>query len=348
MPKNGFSAITLPDVLVDAIDDFINESNKLISSRSEALKFAWLEYIEKHSDNVFYRNEKNNSKIVKIDRYNLGDGQPVFIVAEIGINHNGDLELAKKLIDLAVEAGCHAVKFQKRTIDIVYTKKELEKPRESPFGNTNEDLKRGLEFDEKEYREIDKYCKEKEILWYASCWDEKSVDFIDKFNPPCYKIASASLTDDNLIKHTLSKGKPIILSTGLSTIEEIKHAVEILDKRNLILLHCTSTYPSNISELNLKTIQTYKKMFDFPIGYSGHEVGVVQSVIAASLGACMIERHITIDRAMWGSDQAASLEPLGLKRMIRDIKQLPILFGDGIKKVYDSEEPIKKKLRRVG
>lgn len=285
-------------------------------------------------------------KEVKIGNKTIGDGHPCFIIAEIGINHNGDLVLAKQLIDIAVMAGCDAVKFQKRTVDVVYTKEELEKERESKFGKTNGDLKRGLEFGFNEYAKIDKYCKDKGILWFASCWDEESVDFIDKFNPPCYKISSASLTDDNLLKHTKSKGKPILLSTGMSTMQQIEHAVKILGKDNLVLYHCTSTYPSEISELNLKVIQTLKENFRVPIGYSGHEKGVSQSIIAAAIGACSIERHITTDRTLWGSDHAASLEPAGLFRMVRDIKQIPTLMGDGIKKVYESELPIIQKLRR--
>ena len=284
---------------------------------------------------------------VKIWNKEIGENESVFTAAEIGINHNGDIAIAKKLIDIAVEAGCDAVKFQKRTIEIVYTKEELAKPRENPFGDTNGDLKRGLEFGKEEYTEINRYCKEKGIMWYASCWDEPSVDFIEKFNPPCYKIASASLTDDNLLKHTKAKGKPLILSTGMSTMEEINHAVNILGKEKLVLLHCTSTYPSNPKELNLKVIQKLKEKFDCPVGYSGHEVGVSSSVIAAAIGACMIERHITLNRAMWGSDQAASLEPQGLKRMVRDIRVIPVIMGDGIKKVYESELPIIDKLRRV-
>lgn len=283
---------------------------------------------------------------VKIGTKTIGEGHPCFVIAEIGINHNGDLGLAKQLIDIAVMAGCDAVKFQKRTIDVVYTKEELAKERESKFGNTNGDLKRGLEFGFNEYAKIDKYCKEKGILWFASCWDEDSVDLIDKFDPPCYKISSASLTDDNLLKHTKSKGKPVLLSTGMSTMEQIEHAVEILGKDNLVLYHCTSTYPSEISELNLKVINTLKEKFNVPVGYSGHEKGVSQSVIAAALGADSVERHITTDRALWGSDHAASLEPAGLFRMVRDIKQIPTLMGDGIKKVYESELPIIQKLRR--
>ncbi len=287
------------------------------------------------------------AKCVKIANKIIGDGYPCFIIAEIGINHNGSVALAKKMIDIAVTTGCDAVKFQKRTVDIVYTKEELSKERKSVFGNTNGDLKRGLEFGEKEYKEIDEYCKKKGILWFASCWDEASVDFMEKFNIPCYKIASASLTDDNLLKYTKSKGKPILLSTGMSTMEEIKHAVSILGEDNLIIYHCTSTYPTNTEEMNLRVIETFKKEFSCPIGYSGHERGVTPSVIATVLGANSVERHITDDRTNWGSDQAASLETAGLYHMVRDIRQVPILLGDGVKVVYDRERPIIEKLRRV-
>lgn len=283
---------------------------------------------------------------VKIGNKIVGDNFPCFIIAEIGINHNGSVELAKKHIDLAIKAGCDAVKFQKRTVDIVYTKEELAKERKSVFGNTNGDLKRGLEFGYEEYSEIDKYCKEKGIIWFASCWDEDSVDFIDQFDVPCYKIASASLTDDNLLSHTKSKGKPVLLSTGMSTMDEIRHAVEILGKDNLVIYHCTSTYPSNAEETNLKAIETLKQEFDVPIGYSGHERGITPSILAAALGACSVERHITTDRTNWGSDQAASLELTGLSHMVRDIRQVPELLGNGIKVVYDREIPIKEKLRR--
>lgn len=286
-------------------------------------------------------------KTITIKNKKIGDGFPCFIIAEIGINHNGSLELAKKMIDIAVTTGCDAVKFQKRTIDVVYTPEELAKERKSVFGNTNGDLKRGLEFGVKEYKEIDHYCKEKGILWFASCWDEGSVDFIERFNPPCYKIASASLTDDNLLKHTKSKGKPIFLSTGMSTMAQIKHAVKILGEENIVLMHCTSTYPSNADEMNLRVIERWKKEFSCPIGYSGHERGITPSVLAVALGANAVERHITIDRTNWGSDQAASLETAGLYHMVRDIRQTPILLGNGKKIVYPRELPIIEKLRRV-
>ena len=283
---------------------------------------------------------------VKIGNKLIGDNQPCFIIAEIGINHNGSLELAKKLIDMAIECGCDAVKFQKRTVDIVYTKEELAKERQSVFGTTNGDLKRGLEFGFKEYAEIDKYCKSKGILWFASCWDEESVDFINQFNPPCYKIASASITDDELLRHTRAKGKPILLSTGMSTLEQIKHAVEVLGKENLVIYHCTSTYPSNNDEQNLAVIPFLKNTFDCPIGFSGHERGITPSIMSVVLGACSVERHITLDRTNWGSDQAASLEKNGLFHMVRDIRQVPEILGDGIKRVFDREVPIIEKLRR--
>lgn len=286
-------------------------------------------------------------KPVKIANKYIGDNCPCFIIAEIGINHNGSVALAKKMIDIAVTTGCDAVKFQKRTVDIVYTKEELAKERKSVFGNTNGDLKRGLEFGLKEYQEIDEYCKEKGILWFASCWDEESVDFIEQFDVPCYKIASASLTDDKLLKYTRSKGKPILLSTGMSSLEEIEHAVKVLGKDNLVIYHCTSTYPSNAEETNLKAIQAFKEKFDCPIGYSGHERGVTPSVLAVALGANSVERHITVDRTNWGSDQAASLEMAGLYHMVRDIRQVPDLLGDGNKVVYPREIPIIEKLRRV-
>ena len=285
---------------------------------------------------------------VKIGNALVGAGQPCFVVAEIGINHNGDVELAKKLIDASILAGCDAVKFQKRTVDVVYTAEELARPRENPFGATNGDLKRGLEFAKAEYDEIDRYCREKGILWYVSCWDEGAVDFIEEnYDMPCYKIASASITDDNLLRYHLKTGKPIIISTGMSTLEQIDHAVEVLGKDNLVILHCTSTYPSKLSELNLRGIKTLEDRYGVPIGYSGHEVGLATSLAAATLGACMIERHITLDRAMWGSDQAASIEPHGFSRLVKDIRAVEEAMGDGVKVVYDSEKPIIEKLRRI-
>ena len=290
----------------------------------------------------------NMSEAVKIGKRQVGDGQSCYIVAEIGINHNGDIDVAKRLISVAVAAGCDAVKFQKRTVDIVYSAEELAKPRESPFGATNGDLKWALEFDQQDYEDIDAYCKAVNITWFVSCWDEPSVDFIDRFEVPCYKIASASLTDDHLLRYTRSKGKPIILSTGMSTIEEIDHAVDVLGKQDLILMHACSTYPAYYNELNLRAIPEMQKRYGVPVGYSGHETGIASSVAAVVLGACCVERHITLDRAMWGSDQAASLEPNGISRVVRDVRLIEESMGDGVKRVYERELPILKKLRRVG
>jgi N-acetylneuraminate synthase len=284
---------------------------------------------------------------IKIGHTLVGDGHPSYVVAEIGINHNGDLEIARKLIDAAVEAGCQAVKFQKRTIEVVYSAEELARPRESQFGTTNGDLKHALEFGLEQYRAIDLYCREKGIDWFTSCWDEASVDFISQFDVPCYKIASASLTDDNLLLHTRARGRPILLSTGMSTLEQIDHAVQVLGRTDLILLHTCSTYPANYEELNLQVINTLRERYEVPVGYSGHETGLSTSIATVALGACVVERHITLDRAMWGSDQAASVEPQGFLRLVRDIRLVETAMGDGIKRVIDREVPIMMKLRRV-
>jgi N-acetylneuraminate synthase len=297
--------------------------------------------------------ENNNHSSARINEFQLGSkvigpGKPCYIIAEIGINHNGDIDLAKKLINVALGAGCDAVKFQKRTIDVVYSAEELAKPRESPFGNTNGDLKRGLEFEQEEFDEIDRYCREVKIAWFASCWDEASVDFIARFKVPCFKIASASITDDSLLKHTRATGKPIILSTGMSTIKEVDHAVEILGKKDLLLLHACSTYPAYYEELNLKVITLLQDRYGVPVGYSGHETGLPSSIAAAVMGACVLERHITLDRSMWGSDHAASLEPNGITRLVRDVRLIEKSMGDGVKRVLEREQPIIKKLRRVG
>jgi N-acetylneuraminate synthase len=285
---------------------------------------------------------------VNIGKKKLGADQPCYIIAEIGINHNGDIDLAKRLISVAVAAGCDAVKFQKRTIDVVYTAAELATPRPNPFGDTNGDLKHGLEFCEEDYAEISSFCKQLKIDWFVSPWDEASVDFIEIFKPPVYKIASASLTDDKLLRHVRATGKPVIASTGMSTYAEIDHAVDVLGKENLILMHTTSTYPAKYEQLNLRAIPSMIERYGIPVGYSGHETGIPTSVAAAVLGACCVERHITMDRAMWGSDQAASLEPNGISRLVRDIRLVEQSMGDGIKKVYDEEVPVMKKLRRVG
>jgi len=285
---------------------------------------------------------------VKIGNTLVGDGHPCFIIGEIGINHNGDIEIAKKLIDLASVAGCNAVKFQKRTVDVVYTAEELDRPRESPFGETNWDLKYGLEFEKAEYDVIDAYCRAKKILWFASCWDEKSVDFIDQYDVPCFKISSPSLTNDALIKHISGKGRPIIISTGMSSLAQVDHAIEVLGKKDLVVLHSCSTYPADYNELNLKVIPVFKDRYGIPVGYSGHETGIPSSVAAAAIGACVVERHITLERAMWGSDHAASLGSSGIIQLVRYIRLAEMAMGDGIKRVMEREVPIMKKLRRIG
>jgi len=285
---------------------------------------------------------------VKIgDRY-VGEGLPCYVIAEIGINHNGNVRIAKDLIDLAVACGCDAVKFQKRTVEVVYSPEELARPRESPFGATNGDLKRGLEFGLHQYREIDRHCAQHGIPWFASCWDEASVDFIEQFAPPCYKIASASVTDDALLRYTRAKGRPIILATGMSTMEQIDHAVEVLGRQDLVLLQATSTYPANYDELNLRVIPAFRERYGIPVGYSGHETGLPSSIAALALGASVIERHITLDRAMWGSDHAASLGPGGIQKLVSQIRLVELALGDGIKRVLPTEVPIIQKLRRKG
>ena len=286
--------------------------------------------------------------IVNIGNKKIGDGEQCFIIAEIGINHNGSLDDAKKLINMAHLFGCDAVKFQKRTVDVVYTKEELQKPRESVFGMTNGDLKYGLEFGHSEYQQIDKYCKELGILWFASCWDEGSVDFIEQFDVCAHKVPSACLTDLELLKHIKKTKKPILLSTGMSSEDEIQNAIDIVGLDNTVIYHCTSTYPTSNDEINLSYIKTLREKYNCPIGYSGHEKGIFPSSVAVALGANSVERHITLDRTMWGSDQAASLEAEGLRRMIRDIRSIPSIMGNGKKVVYKSELPIKAKLRRKG
>lgn len=278
----------------------------------------------------------------------VGDGHPTFIVAEIGINHNGDLETAKRLTDAAVHAGVDAVKFQKRTPELCVPSNQRDQMRDTPWGYISYlEYRRRIEFGEAEYREIDLHCRERGIPWYASVWDEPSVDFLEAFKPPCYKIPSASLTDLDLLRHLRSTGRPLILSTGMSTMDQIRVSVETLGTKNLMIAHATSTYPCEPFELNLRMIQTLRQAFPCPVGYSGHEVGLVASAVAVSLGACMVERHITLDRAMWGSDQAASVEPGGFERLVKYIRVTEQSLGDGVKQVYQSEEPSLRKLRRT-
>jgi N-acetylneuraminate synthase len=284
---------------------------------------------------------------IKIGDRLIGDGHPTFVVGEIGINHNGDLDIAKQLIDVAKWSGADAVKFQKRTPELCVPDDQKEKMRETPWGYiTYLEYRYKVEFGKEDYQEIDRYCKEKGVMWFASSWDEKSVDFLENFDPVCYKIASASLTDEVLLKRLKETGRPLILSTGMSTIEEIRKAVKFLGLKNLLITHTTSTYPCEPEELNLTMIQTLQKEFSIPIGYSGHEVGLIPSVIAVSLGACLVERHITLDRALWGSDQAASVEPGGLRRLVKYIRVTEQSLGDGKKRVYESEMPSLKRLRR--
>ena len=279
----------------------------------------------------------------------IGDGHPVFIIAEIGINHNGSLDIAKKLIEGAKAAGCDAVKFQKRTPEICVPKEQWYVERDTPWGRmTYIDYRYVVEFSKDDYAEIDKFCREKNIAWFASCWDEEAVDFIEQFDVPIYKTASASLTDiELLIKHK-ALNKPIIVSTGMSTMAEIEEAEKLFNVGNILIAHSTSSYPCPNEELNLRMITTLREKYPFiPIGYSGHETGLAPTWAAVALGASFVERHITLDRAMWGSDQAASVEPNGFNRLVRNIRDIEQALGDGIKKVYDSELTFKKKLRRV-
>jgi N-acetylneuraminate synthase len=271
------------------------------------------------------------------------------MIAEIGINHNGDLEIAKKLIDEAVKAGFDAVKFQKRTVKIVFTPEELARPRESVFGSTNGDLKFGLEFDHSDFVEIDKHCKKSGIDWFASPWDNRSLEFLEEFDVVAHKVASACLTDKELLKGMRATGKPVFLSTGMSSLDQIKTAIGLLDPKNTILMHAVSVYPAKQEQLHLSWIEDLKKNFpSYPIGYSGHEAGVMPSVIAvAKYGAVCVERHITLDRALWGSDQSASLEPEGMERVVKYIRSIPIVSGSGNKQVLSEEVPILEKLRRV-
>lgn len=289
-----------------------------------------------------------NNKI-KIGNRFIGEGEPVYIIAEIGINHNGSIELARKLIDGAVFAGCDAVKFQKRTPELCVPKDQWDIERETPWGRIPYiEYRRKVEFGFEEYLEIDCYCKEKGIDWFASVWDETAVEFLEKFKPAVYKIASASLTDHSLLKKVWATGKPMIISTGMSTMEEIEESVKLIGNKNLLIAQSTSTYPCAIEELNIRVIKTYKEKFPgVQIGYSGHETGLAPTLAAVALGASFIERHITLDRAMWGTDQAASVEINGMLKLVRDIRDIEKALGDGIKQVYESEYKSREKLRIV-
>ncbi|RAJ71721.1 sialic acid synthase SpsE [Streptomyces sp. Amel2xB2] len=279
----------------------------------------------------------------------VGPGHPVYVTGEIGINHNGELENAFALIDAAAEAGCDAVKFQKRTPEVCTPRDQWDVERDTPWGRmTYIDYRHRVEFDEDGYRAIAEHCAKRGIDWFASPWDVESVAFLEKFGVPAYKVASASLTDDELLRAMRATGRTVILSTGMSTPRQIRHAVEVLGSANIVLCHATSTYPAQAGELNLRMIHTLEREFpNVPIGYSGHETGLQTTLAAVALGACFVERHITLDRAMWGSDQAASVEPGGLQRLVRDIRTIEESLGDGVKKVYESELKPMEKLRRV-
>jgi N-acetylneuraminate synthase len=279
----------------------------------------------------------------------IGTGHPVYIIAEIGINHNGSLALAKRLIDEAVLAGCDAVKFQKRTPELCTPKDQWLLERDTPWGRmTYINYRHMVELGYDEYEAIDVYCKQKGIDWFVSCWDEVSVEFMEQFQPGVYKLASASLTDHALIGKAKKTGRPYILSTGMSTMEEIRSAVDKFGTDNLMIAHSTSAYPCPPHELNLRMIHTLADLYpDTPIGYSGHETGLATTVAAVVMGATFVERHFTLDRAMWGSDHAASVEPQGMQKLVRDIRDIEMAMGDGVKRVYESEMGAMKRLRRT-
>lgn len=285
---------------------------------------------------------------VSFGEHQLGPGHPVYVIGEIGINHNGDVEIAKKLIDVAVDAGAQAVKFQKRTPEISTPKDQRDKIRQTPWGEmTYLEYKYKVEFEVDEYTEIDAYASSKGVQWFASPWDVPSVEFLETFDVPTHKVASASVTDLDLLRALQETGKPIILSTGMSTLEQIDAAVEILGTDKLVILHATSTYPLPAEEANLRTIITLQERYGVPIGYSGHETGLQISVAAVALGAVAVERHITLDRSMWGSDHASSLEPKGLETLVRDIRVLQDALGDGEKRVMPGEFSPMSRLRRI-
>jgi len=281
-----------------------------------------------------------------IDPYANQENLP-FVIAEIGINHNGDVELAKKMIDMTKECGADAVKFQKRTLDIVYTPDVLDAPRQSPWGTTQREQKEGLEFNKEEYDEIDAYCKDKGICWFASAWDEKSQEFLRQYDSPYNKIASAMLTHKKLLDMVAEEGKHTFISTGMSGFEQIDRVVNIFEKKNCgyTLMHCVSVYPCPDEWCNLEMIKTLKKRYNCPVGYSGHEAGVIPSVMAVVLGATSVERHITLDRTMYGSDQSASLERHGLELVVRDTRRAKLILGSGEKIVIPEEEKVAYKLR---
>jgi N-acetylneuraminate synthase len=272
---------------------------------------------------------------------------PIFIIAEIGINHNGDMSVCKKLIDAAVDAGCNAVKFQKRDINLVYSKEFLDSPRDSPWGTTQRHQKAGLEFDQEEYREIDRYCDEKGIEWFASAWDMNSQIFLRQFDLKYNKVASAMIVHYNLLKAIAEEGKHTFISTGMSTYEDIQKAIDIFNAANCSfeLMHTVSTYPMRDEDANLLVINSLRQKFNCDVGYSGHEVGLAVSYGAAALGITSLERHITLDRSIYGSDQSASIEPNGLRMLVGAVRKIEKAMGDGVKRILDAEVPIARKLR---
>lgn len=286
---------------------------------------------------------------VKIGEKYIGDGHPVYIIAEIGINHNGSIDIAKKLIDAAVLAGCNAVKFQKRTPELAVPKDQWNKMRETPWGYISYiEYRHKVEFGHNEYQEIDDYCKQKGITWFASVWDVESIKFLEEFNPIMYKVPSASLTDKEVLAVLKETKRPIMLSSGMSSIEQIDDAINFLKDSDIMLAQSTSAYPCPLEDLNIKVISYFKERYPtVPIGYSGHEVGLAPTYAAVSLGASFVERHFTLDRSMWGTDQSASVEVGGMFRLVKDIRDIEKSLGDGIKKVYDSEIPSLQKLRKV-
>ncbi|MDT9546251.1 MAG: N-acetylneuraminate synthase family protein [Chlorobium sp.] len=286
---------------------------------------------------------------ISIGNKQVGPIDPVFVIAEIGINHNGSLDAAKQLIEGAALAGCDAVKFQKRTPDLCVPENQRDIERDTPWGRMSYiDYRYRVEFGVREYQEIDRYCREQGILWFASCWDEEAVDFMEEFEPPCYKAASASLTDLPLLRKTRNTGRPLIVSTGMSTMEEIEETVLEIGCENLLIAHTNSTYPCPVEELNLNMIPALQAKYpSVPVGYSGHETGLPTTWAAVALGARFIERHVTLDRAMWGSDQAASVEMPGLARLVSNIRDIEKSLGDGVKRVYEGELAARRKLRRT-
>lgn len=292
---------------------------------------------------------KQPSAKVRIGDRLVGDGEPVYTIAEIGINHNGSVDVAKKMIDGAAAAGCDAVKFQKRTPEKCVPRDQWDIERDTPWGRmTYMAYRHKVEFGKDEYQEIDAHCRALGIHWFASCWDEDAVAFMEQFEPVCYKVASASVTDHTLLAALRATQRPIILSTGMSTMEEIDRAVNAIDRDKLLVCHAVSLYPCDVRDLNLKMITTLKGLYpEVPIGYSGHETGLVPTFAAIALGATFIERHITLDRAMWGSDQAASVEISGLNRLMAGVRDIEACLGDGVKKVLDGELKQAKKLRRT-